>query len=113
MISVFEIDSRARVRYSRAIASKGDDPSLGILIESDILPALVAEGKALAEYSRVAAPRQRILDDLRQDVALQEEAWRYRARGHRERRPDLLRRSTEIEQTADLVMRRLLRARVD
>ena len=113
MISVFEIDSRARVTYSRAIASKGDDPSLGILIESDILPALAAEGKALAEYSRVAAPRQRILDDLRQYVALQEEAWRYRARGHRERRPDLLRRSTEIEQTADLVMRRLLRARVD
>jgi membrane associated rhomboid family serine protease len=112
MISVFEIDSRTRVTYSRAIASKGDDASLSILIESDILSALAAERKALAAYSRVAALQQPILDDLRQYVALHEEAWRHRARGHRERRADLLRRSTEIEEAADLVMRRLLRARV-
>lgn len=112
MISVFEIDSRTRVTYSRAIASKADDASLSILIESEIVSALAAERKALAAYSRVAAPQQRILDDLRQYVALQEEAWRHRARGHRERRADLLSRSTEIEEAADLVMRRLLRARV-
>jgi membrane associated rhomboid family serine protease len=112
MIGVFEIDSRTRVTYSRAIASKADDASLSTLIESDILPSLAAERKVLAAYSRVAALQQPILDDLRQYVALQEEAWRHRARGHRERRPDLLRRSTEIEDAADLVMRRLLRARV-
>ena len=112
MIGVFEIDSRTLVTYSRAVASKADDASLSILIESDILPALAAEGKALAAFGRVATSQQPILDDLRQYVALQEEAWRYRARGHRERQADLLRRSTEIEETAALVMRRLLRARV-
>lgn len=112
MISVFEIDSLTRVTYSGAIASKGDDASLSTLIESDILPSLAAERRALAAYSRVAPLQQPILDDLRQYVALKEEAWRHRARGHRERRTDLLRRSTEIEAAADLVMRRLLRARV-
>ena len=112
MISVFETDSRTRVTYSRAIASKSDAASLSILIESDILPALAAQGRALGSRGRVAASQQPILDDLRQYVALQEEAWRHRARGHREQRVDLLRRSTEIEETADVVMGRLLRARV-
>jgi hypothetical protein len=45
-------------------------------------------------------------------VPRQDEAWRYRARSHREQRADLLRRSTEIEKTADVVMRRRLRAPV-
>ena len=112
MIGVFETDSRTRTTYSRAIASKGDAASLGILIESDILPALAAERRALASHGRVAASQQPVLDDLRQYVALQEEAWRHRARGHREQRVDLLHRSTEIEESADVVMRRLLRARV-
>jgi rhomboid protease GluP len=109
--SVFEMDSRTRMRYSQALASKSDAASLSILIELDILPALAAERKALASYGRVAAWQQPILDDLRQYVALQDEAWRYRARGHREQRADILRRSTEIEKAADVVMRRLLRAR--
>jgi rhomboid protease GluP len=112
MMSVFETDSRTRVSYSKAVASKRDAASLGLLIESDILPALAAERKALASHRGVLGPQSPILDDLRQYVALQEQAWRHRARGHREQRPDLLRRSTEIEETADLVMRRLLHARV-
>ena len=112
MIRVFEMDSRTRVTYSRAIASKRDAATLSIVIESDILPALAAQGRALQSHGRVAASQQPILDDLRQYVALQEEAWRHRARGHREQRVDLLRRSTEIEETADVVMGRLLRARV-
>ena len=112
MISVFETDSRTRVTYSRGVAAKADDAALSNLIESDILPALATDRKVLAAYSTVAASQQPILDDLRQYVALQEEAWRHRAQGHRERRADLLRRSTEIEEAADLLMRRLLRARV-
>ena len=111
MYRVFEEDSRIGLLYSSAIASKAGPTHLSTVIESEILPALAAERRNLASVGRVAPLQQPVLDDLRQYVALREEAWRHRARSLREQRADLDGRSTELDHEADVVMRRLLRAR--
>jgi hypothetical protein len=112
MIRVFESESRARIRYSNAAQAKTDPATLSSLIDREIRPALAVERTALATLGTVATVHRQILVDLRRYVALRDDAWDHRARGLRQQRADLLRRSKEIDDTADIVMRRLLRAPV-
>jgi membrane associated rhomboid family serine protease len=110
LMKAFEVDSRTRLEYSKARTANADSASLYKLIDADIVPAFAKERTALQAFGTVPAAQASVLEDLRRFVALREEAWTHRARWYRDQHNPDLRRSEEIDESAALVVRRLLSA---
>jgi hypothetical protein len=111
MLGVFETDSRALVRYSKAAAGQADANAMSRLIETDIVPAFARERARLASFGPVRPEQSRILADLQQYVVLREEFWRQRAASAGSTDDEARRRIEAADRAADTVMRRLLEAR--
>jgi rhomboid protease GluP len=107
---VFQADSRALERYSRAARRDADPAAVARVIEEEIVPGLARERAKLDSVGGVAKQTPR-LADLRQYLTLREAFWRKRAAAI-DRPADVSEREVEAaDRAADAVMRRLLAAR--
>jgi membrane associated rhomboid family serine protease len=108
---VFQADSRALERYSRAAGRNADPATVARVIEEDIVPVFSRERAKLDSVRGVAKEQTPMLADLRQYLTLREAFWRKRAAmmGRMDGTSD--HDVDAADRAADAVMRRLLEVR--
>ena len=108
---VFQADSRALERYSRAAGRNADPATVARVIEEEIVPVFSRERAKLDSVRGVAKEQAPMLADLRQYLTLREAFWRTRAAAMGRMDGTSERDVDAADRAADAVMRRLLEAR--
>ena len=111
LLSVFVMDSRALVQYSKMASARAEPQAVSRLIETEIIPAFSKERAKLVALAPVSPVQRRLLADLQQYLVLREEYWRQRAAGVDTKDEGARGRINAADRSADAVMRRLLSAR--